>query len=84
MTSIDIEGLKAEVERVDDIPLLYGLLTQMGIQTTVDNAVKPNGNWQGLSLGWTITLWLVYILSEQDHRMRNVSIILDSEIKQLL
>ena len=72
MTSIDIEGLKAEVERVDDIPLLYGLLTQMGIQTTVDNAVKPNGNWQGLSLGWTITLWLVYILSEQDHRMEPV------------
>jgi len=72
MTSIDVEGLKAKVERVDDIPVLFGLLTQMGVPETVDSAIQPNGNWQGLSVGWVITFWLVYILSEQDHRMEPV------------
>ena len=69
MTSIDIEGLKTEIERVDDIPLLFGLIERMGIQAIADSAIKPHGNWQGLSPGWVITLWLVYILSQQDHRM---------------
>jgi transposase len=72
MTSIDIEGLKTEIERVDDIPLIYGMLTHMNIQAIVDSAIKPNGNWEGLSLGWVLTFWLVYILSEQDHRMEPV------------
>jgi transposase len=72
MTSIDIEGLKTEIERVDSIPLIYGLLEQMGVQTVVDNVVGPNGNWQGLSPGWVITTWLLYMLSEKDHRMEPV------------
>jgi transposase len=72
MTSIDIEGLKTEIERVDSIPLIYGLLEQMGVQTVVDSVVQPNGNWQGLSPGWVITTWLLYMLSEKDHRMEPV------------
>jgi transposase len=72
MTSIDIEGLKTEIERVDSIPLIYGLLEQMGVQTVVDSVVQPNGNWQGLSPGWVITIWLLYMLSEKDHRMEPV------------
>ena len=72
MTSIEIEGLKTEIERVDSIPLVYGLLERMGVQTIIDSVIKPNGNWQGLSPGWVITVWLLHILSEKDHRMEPV------------
>ena len=31
-----------------------------------------NGNWSGLSLGWTAAIWLVHILSQADHRLNRV------------
>ncbi|RKZ89520.1 MAG: hypothetical protein DRR19_11420 [Candidatus Parabeggiatoa sp. nov. 1] len=31
-----------------------------------------HGNWDGLSLGWTATIWLVYILSLASHRLNHV------------
>jgi transposase len=67
-----IEGNQPRVERVDDIPVIYGMLERMGIQAIIDNAVTPHGNWRGLSLGWVTTLWLTHILSEQNHRMEPV------------
>jgi len=67
MTEITIH-----TERVDDIPLLFGFLEQMGIQKTLDNIVEPHGNRVGLSVGWLITAWLSYIVSESDHRMIHV------------
>ncbi|NJN82054.1 MAG: transposase [Caldilineaceae bacterium] len=72
MTSIDVEGLKADIERVDDIPLIYGLLNRVGIQAIVDQAIPRHGNWQGLSPGWVITIWLLYILNEKNHLMEPV------------
>ena len=70
MTSI--EGFEGEIERVDDIPLLFGLLQQMGIQSILDKGIQPHGNWQGLSPGWVVTVWLIHILSEQNHLMEPV------------
>ncbi len=63
---------EAYIERVDDLPLLFGLLNQMRIQEIVDAIIKPHGNWEGLSHGWVITIWLMHILSQQDHRMEPV------------
>jgi transposase len=60
------------IERVDDLPLLYGLLQQMGIQSILDGIIRPHGNWQGLTPGWVITIWLMHILSEQNHCMEPV------------
>ena len=74
MTNLDVEGLRTEIERVDDIPLLYGLLDRMGIQAIVDSTIEPHGNWQGLSPGWVVTIWLVHILSEQSHLMEPVQL----------
>jgi transposase len=67
MTEISIH-----TERVDDIPLLFGFLQQMGIQEVLDNLLEPHGNRQGLSVGWLVTAWLSYIVSESDHRMIHV------------
>lgn len=59
-------------ERVDDIPLLLQQLEQMGVPHLLDTHFPTHGNWDGLSLGWTTTIWLVYILSQADHRLNHV------------
>lgn len=63
---------KIDVERVDDIPVVYGMLERMGVQSSIDSVVTPHGNWTGLSPGWVATIWLVYILSEENHLMEPV------------
>jgi len=68
----NIEQNQPRVERVDDIPVIYGIVERMGIQTVIDGAVTPHANWQGLSPGWVTMLWLVHILSEQNHLMEPV------------
>ncbi len=67
---IDINGAKGHIERVDDLPLLHGLLKQMGIQSIIDSVIKPHGNWAGLSPGWVVTIWALYVLSEQNHLIK--------------
>lgn len=69
---MDIEGKEAQIERVDDIPLLYGMLKRMGIQEIIDQEIKAHGNWQGISPGWVISIWLIHILNEQNHLMEPV------------
>ncbi len=59
-------------ERVDDIPLLLAQMERMGIPSLLDEFFPTHGNWQGLSLGWTATIWLAHILSEGDHRLNHV------------
>jgi transposase len=63
---------KVQVERLDDIPVLLGHLQKMHIQETIDRVITPHGNWQGLSPGWVITIWLIHILSEHTHCMDRV------------
>lgn len=60
------------IERVDDLPVLFGLLQQMGIQAILDAVIVSHGNWQGLTAGWVITIWLMHSLSEQNHCMEPV------------
>ena len=64
--------VRIHTEEIDDIPLLFGFLQQMGIQETLDEVVNPHGNHKGLSMGWLTTAWLSYIVSESDHRMIEV------------
>ena len=69
---LNIEGVVANIERVDDLPIIYGLLEKMGIQIILDDVITPHGNWEGLSPGWVMTIWLVHIMSEQNHLMEPV------------
>lgn len=66
---VNIKDFNVEIERVDDIPVIFGLLQKMHIQAIVDQIIRPHGNWQGLSLGWVITIWLMHILTEHSHQM---------------
>jgi len=64
--------LTVNVERLDDMPLLYGFLEKMSIQSAIDTVIKPHGNWEGLSMGWVVTIWLIHITSVYNHRMDRV------------
>lgn len=52
--------------RVDDIPLLLGLLMQMKIAEIYDREVGDYKTHPGLSGGWMLTIWLAYIISQGD------------------
>jgi transposase len=67
-----LEDGEVQVERLDDIPVIFGLLQKMGIQATSDQMIETHGNWKGLSPGWIITVWLIHILSEHTHCMDRV------------
>jgi transposase len=55
-------------ERVDDVPLLLGFLQKLQLPEILDRHFPPHPLHQGLSNGWLITVWIVYILSQADHR----------------
>jgi transposase len=67
-----IEVGEIQVERLDDIPVIFGHLQRIHIQAIIDQVIKTHGNWQGLSPGWIITVWLIHILSEHTHCMDRV------------
>jgi transposase len=58
--------------RLDELPLLQHIIRELGIEAAVDNALPAHGNWCGASIGQVVSLWLCYILSENDHRLQNV------------
>lgn len=55
----------------------------MGIAPLVDEHFPTHGNWRGLSLGWTVTLWLAHILSQADHRLCHVQDWVENHLKSL-
>jgi transposase len=60
------------IERVDDIPLLLTQMKKMKVAQLIDNHFPTHGNWQGLSLGQVVIVWLAYILSQGNHRLNSV------------
>jgi transposase len=60
------------IERIDDIPLLLAQLERMQLPALLDGSFPTHGNWRGLSLGWTATVWLTHLLSQGDHRLNQV------------
>ena len=61
-----------KIERMDDIPLLLAQMEKMKVAQLLDKYFPMHGNWQGLSLGQTVVIWLAYVLSEGDHRLNSV------------
>ncbi len=67
-----IEVGEVQVERLDDIPVIFGHLQKIQIQAIIDQVIEPHGNWEGLSPGWLIKIWLIHILTEHSHCMDRV------------
>lgn len=61
-----------KTERIDDLPLLYSQIERMGVSELIDQYFPTHGNWQGLSLGKVLAVWLCHILSQEDHRLSYV------------
>jgi len=55
------------LERMDDIPLLIGVMKKMQLPVTLDKHLGNHGHQEGLSNGWTVVIWIAYILSEGKH-----------------
>src|SRR4028119_1922421 len=66
------ETLTITTERVDDLPLLLTHLRRMDLPGLIEEHFHQHGNWQGLSAGWTATIWLAHLLSQADHRLNRV------------
>ena len=66
------EQLSLQHERVDDIPLLIGLMQRLCFPQLLDHFLGNHGLHQGYSNGWLATIWLAYILSAGDHRKSTV------------
>jgi len=66
------EQLSLTHERVDDLPLLIGLMQRLRLPELLDRYLGNHGHHQGFSNGWLATIWLTFILSEGDHRKSTV------------
>src|SRR2546427_9708279 len=62
------EEIKAHAEVVGDVGVLLGFVKQMNLPELLDRHIKRHHLEQGLSWGWVISIWLVYIVSQGDHR----------------
>ena len=61
-----------KVERLDDLPLLGAALKELKIAETIDKYFVAHGNWRGASLGTVGSAFLLYVLSESDHRLSHI------------
>ncbi|KAF0247256.1 MAG: transposase IS4 family [bacterium] len=78
-----MEEIKIQTEKVDDVPLILHMISEMRIGPIIDEIIKPHGNREGLSVGTMIMIWLSYILSQSDHRMSEVEQWVASQIIML-
>lgn len=62
-------ALRLNTEQINSVPLLLGVIEQMGIRELIDTHVTPHGFWQGVSVGTLVSIWLCHILSQRDHRL---------------
>lgn len=62
------EEIKAHAEVVGDIGVLLAFLKQMDLPELLDRHIKRHHLDQGVSWGWVISIWLVYVVSQGDHR----------------
>ncbi len=64
--------LTLQHERVDDIPLLLGLMQQLQLPETLERALGSHHLHQGISNGWLACVWMAFILSQANHRKVSV------------
>ena len=66
------EELSITNERIDDFVVLLGLMQQMDLPGILDRHLPRHWLQQGLSWGWTTSIWLAHIVSQGDHRKLTV------------
>jgi transposase len=61
------------VERVDDLPVLWASLQRLGTAALLDRHFPTHHLWLGdLSFGEVACVWLLFVLSQGDHRLNRL------------
>src|SRR5438105_10917180 len=66
------EDLSITNERIDGLVVVLKLMQEMDLPGILDRHLPRHWLQQGLSWGWTATIWLAHILSQGDHRKLTV------------
>ena len=66
------EDIHIHTERIDDFVVLLALIQQMDLPAILDRHMPRHWLQQGLSWGWTASIWLAHIVSQGDHRKLTV------------
>jgi transposase len=64
--------LTLQHERVDDLPLLVGLMQQLHLPEIMERSLGSHHLHEGISNGWLACVWVAFILSEANHRKVSV------------
>jgi len=64
------EAFSVYHERVDEVPLLVGLMQRLNLPELVDRHLGRHHLHRGFSSGALLAVWLAYILAHGDHRKR--------------
>lgn len=59
-------------EDLNDLPLIAHFINESGLSAAFDRHYPVHGNWKGPSFGKMMMGWLLYIISECDHRLYTV------------
>src|SRR5215203_1411453 len=65
---MEAQPVVLQYERIDDVPLLFGMMRRMNIADILDKHMPRHHLHQGLSNGDLAVGWQAYILSQADHR----------------
>jgi transposase len=65
---MNTQPIVRQQERVDDVPLLLGMMGRMSLAEVLDKHLGRHHLHQGLSNGQLAVGWIAYILSQSDHR----------------
>src|ERR1700757_2355178 len=71
---METQPIVVEQERIDDVPMLFGMMRRMRIAEIIDKHLGSHHLHQGLSNGDLAVGWITYILSESDHRKSAVQV----------
>ena len=64
--------METKHEDLGDLPLLGHVINQSPLVDCLDQHFPVHGNWRGPSVGRLVAGWLMYIISECDHRLYTV------------
>ena len=67
------EPMQIQTEIIEDVVLLVEQIKQMSLPEILDEQIERHWKEKGLSWGWTISIWLVHIISQGDHRKLEVT-----------
>lgn len=60
------------IEHLDDLPVIGNQIRQVELTKLINKHFPDHGHWKGISGGKVVEGWLLYLLSEGDHRLSHV------------